>query len=177
MALSREKKTDVVAETSQLLADSKLTVIAKYQGTSVKSLQDLRRQARDNGTTVRIIKNRLFKLALDKDARFKGADSGPLTGQLLYAFGKDDETAPAQSLANFAKTEPQIEFIGGFSAEGDFLPAEDIKALAALPSKDQLRGMLVGTLSAPLSGFVNVLAGNVRGLLNVLSAHSEAIKE
>jgi len=61
------------------------------------------------------------------------------------------------------------------SSDGKFLAAEDVKVLAALPSKEQLRGQLVGTIAAPLSGFVNVLAGNVRGVLNVLSARADQL--
>ena len=175
MALTRQKKEEVVADIALLLSDSKLTVIAKYQGTSVGSMQSLRRQARDDGTQIRVVKNRLFKLAATGNERFKDVDTNLFTGQLLYAFNADDEVAPAQTLAKFAKSEPQIEFVGALSADGSFIEAVDVKALASLPSKDQLRGMLVGTIAAPLSGFANVLAGNVRGVLNVLNARSEQI--
>lgn len=175
MALSKDKKAQVVAEVGRLMADSKLTVIAKYSGTSVKSMQQLRREARDNGTTISVVKNRLVKKALGNDERFSKTNLDLLTGQLMYAFNSQDEVAPAQVLANFAKTEPQIEFVGAWNAEGQFLEATDVKALAALPSKEQLRAQLVGTIAAPLSGFVNVMAGNVRGVLNVLSARAEQI--
>ena len=175
MALSKDKKVEVVAEISQLLGRSKLTVVAKYSGTPVKSMQLLRSQARENGTVISVAKNRLVKKALEADERFKDTDTSLLSGQLMYAFNAEDEVAPAQVLANFAKTEPQIEFVGAYSADGQLLAAEDVKALAALPSKEQLRAQLVGTIAAPLSGFVNVLAGNVRGVLNVLSARAEQI--
>ncbi len=175
MALTKDKKSQIVDEASKLLASSKLTVMAKYEGTPVKSLQELRRSAKDNGTKVVVIKNRLFKLALSQDDRFKDIDSNNLTGQLLYAFNEQDEIAPAQSIANFAKTQTQVEFVGALDADGNFISAEDVKALAALPSKDQLRAQLVGTIAAPLTGFANVLAGNVRSVLNVLNARSEQI--
>jgi large subunit ribosomal protein L10 len=175
MALSKEKKADVVAEVSDLLSQSKLTVFARYTGTSVKSMQLLRDQADHNGTKIKVVKNRLFKKALANDDRFASADVGVLNGQLLYAFNSEDEVAPAQSLAAFAKTEPQIEFVGGLTFDGSLLSADDIKALASLPGKDQLRAQLAGTIAAPLTGFANVVAGNVRGLVNVLSARSEQI--
>jgi len=175
MALSKDKKSEVIDEVSALLKDSKLTVLAKYQGTSVKSMQELRKTSRDNGTRIMVVKNRLFRKALTSDERFKDTDLGILSGQLIYAFNSEDEVAPAQSLANFAKTEPQIEFVGALTADGQLLAAEDVKALASLPSKEQLRGMLVGTIAAPLSGFANVMVGNVRGILNVLNARSENI--
>jgi large subunit ribosomal protein L10 len=175
MALSKDKKSEVIAEVNDLLASSKLTVLAKYQGTSVKSLQDLRRQSRDNGTQIKVVKNRLFKKVLADNEKFKDIDSNTFTGQLLYAFNAQDEIAPAQSLANFAKTEPQVEFVGALTADGQLLGPDDVKALASLPSKDQLRAQLVGTIGAPLSGFANVLAGNVRGVLNVLNARAEQL--
>ncbi len=175
MALTKTKKHEVVAELSELLTTSKLTVVAKYEGTPVKAMQALRREARESNTTVKVIKNRLVIKALGKDEVLKNADTAALNGMLLYAFNSDDEVAPAQALANFAKKQPTLEFVGALTPEGTFMSAEDVKALASLPSKDQLRAQLVGTIGAPLSGFVNVLAGNVRGVLNVLQARADSL--
>jgi large subunit ribosomal protein L10 len=175
MALSREKKAQVIAEVADLLNTSKLTVVAKYSGTSVKSLQQLRRDSRDSGTKIRVVKNRLVKKAMSGSDKFKDIDMDLLSGQLVYAFNSQDEVAPAQNLAAFAKNEPQLEFVGGINSEGQQLTADDIKELASLPTKDQLRAQLVGTIGAPLSGFVNVLSGNVRGVLNVLNARADKI--
>lgn len=176
MALSKDKKAEVVAETAALLDSSKMTVLAKYQGTSVKAMQELRRQTAQNGTKVRVIKNRLFKLALDSSDRFKSADTTELQGQLLYAFNPEDEVAPAQSLAAFAKTESQLEFVGAYNADGQFISSDDVKALASLPSKETLRAQLVGTIGAPLTGFIGVMSGNIRGVMNVLNARADQIK-
>ena len=175
MALSKDKKAEVIAEVAELLRESKLTVYARYRGTSVKSMQELRRLAGENGTKILVVKNRLFKKVLENDARFKQIDKDSLSGQLMYAFNAEDEVAPAQSLANFAKTEPQIEFVGALSSDGQVLAAEDVKVLASLPSKNQLRAQLAGTIAAPLSGLANVVVGNVRGLLNVLTARAESV--
>jgi large subunit ribosomal protein L10 len=175
MALSKDKKTEVVAEMSQLLADSKLTVLAKYAGTSVKSMQELRAQAKQNGTKVSVVKNRLVIKAMTGHDQFKNFDTSVLKGQLMYAFNTEDEVAPAQVLANFAKNQPQIEFVGGINTDGQLLSADDIKALASLPSKDQLRAQLAGTIAAPLSGFLTVMSGNIRGVLNALNARAEQL--
>lgn len=175
MALSKDKKAEVVTRLGELLSSSKLTVFAKYSGTPVKAMQELRRQARETGTVVSVAKNRLVKQALSSDSRFKDADTSLLSGQLIYAFNSQDEVAPAQALAKFAKDEPQIEFVGAFNSEGQLLSADDLKVLAALPSKEQLRAQLAGTIAAPLSGFVNVLSGNIRGVLNVLNARAEQL--
>lgn len=170
MALTKQKKAEVVEEVTKLLSESKLTVVAKYQGTSVQAMQQLRRQAKESKTQVRVVKNRLFKQALGSSDVFKDIDTSQLSGQLMYAFNSADEAAPAQVLAQFAKTEPQISFLGAINADGQFMSAEDVVALANLPGKDQLRAQLAGTIAAPLSGLFNVVSGNVRGVLNVLSA-------
>ncbi len=175
MALSKDKKAEVVKTVSELLNSSKLTVVAKYSGTSVKAMQELRLQAKQNATAIKVVKNRLVKQALAKTDHLKAVDTTILGGQLIYAFNAEDEVAPAQVLANFAKQETQIEFVGAINAEGQMLSSEDVKALASLPSKDQLRAQLVGTIGAPLSGFVNVLSGNIRGVLNVLSARADQL--
>ena len=174
MAQTKVKKYEVVDEVVELLKSSKLTVVAQYQGTTVKALQTLRNESKASGTRVRVVKNRLVIKAMQQ-ADMKDVDTTDLKGMLLYAFNDVDEVAPAQALANFAKKNPTIKFVGGISADGKFLSAADISALASLPSKDQIRGMLVGTIAAPLSGFVNVLAGNVRGVLNVLNARAESL--
>jgi large subunit ribosomal protein L10 len=176
MALTKDQKNTIVSDTAKLLSEAKMTVVASYPGTTVSSIQTLRKQARENGTTIRVIKNRLVIKALSQTENLKDIPTTAITGQLLYAFNNEDEVAPAQVIANFAKTSPTLEFIGAFTAEGQFLGTDDVKALASLPTKDQLRGQLVGTIAAPLSGFVNVLAGNVRGVLNVLTARSKQLE-
>ena len=175
MALSKEKKQAIVGEVTDLLNTSKMTVVADYRGINVKSLQALRKAAKTNGTIVKVIKNRLVIQALKSSNNLKDTDINALKAQLLYAFNANDEVAGAQSLNDFAKTEANLKFVGAITTEGQFIGVEDVKALASLPSKDQLRAQLVGTIAAPLSGFVNVLSGNLRGFLNVLDARSKNI--
>ncbi|HSX23788.1 MAG TPA: 50S ribosomal protein L10 [Candidatus Saccharimonadales bacterium] len=170
MALTKDKKNEVVEEISQLLADSKLTVISAYKGTPVKAMQALRRQARDNGTKVQVVKNRLVIQALKSNEATKQLDTSALTGMLLYAFNSEDEVAPAQAIAEFAKKQPTLQFVGAITAEGDFMAAEDVKALAALPSKTQLIAGIIGTLNSPVNGVMSGLAGNLHGLLDGLAA-------
>lgn len=176
MALSKEKKHAVVADITNLLSDAKMTVVAKYTGTTVKGMQTLRKSAAQNATSIRVVKNRLVKKAMEANPSFASSDTSQLTGQLLYAFNSDDEVAPAQTLAAFGKTAQTLEFVGAFTADGQFIGPNDVKALASLPSKDALRGQLVGTIAAPLSGFVNVMSGNIRGVMNVLNARARQLE-
>jgi large subunit ribosomal protein L10 len=174
MALSKQKKLEIVDEVSRVLQDSKLIVLARYSGTSVQSMQELRRQAGSKDTQVKVIKNRLFKRALASDPKFTDLDSSVLEGQLIYAYSSVDEVAPASSLAAFAKSQPQISFIGGITADGQLLNSQDVQQLANLPAKNQLLGSLTATVAAPLTNFTAVLAANIRGLVNVLNAKAQA---
>jgi len=174
MALTKDDKHKVVAEVSELLSASKMTVVARYQGTTVKALQQLRRDSRGNGTQVKVVKNRLVKQALQGVDALKNVETNDLQGMLLYAFNSEDEVAPAQILAQFLKANPSVEFVGAISAEGKFLGAEDVKALATLPSKDQLIAQVVATLLSPLHDVTNALSGNLHALLDGVEAHATA---
>lgn len=170
MALTKDKKNEVVSEISQLLADSKLTVVAAYQGTSVKALQALRKSGRENGTTLKVVKNRLVIQALKANDTTKDLDTSALTGMLLYAFNSEDEVAPAQTLANFAKTQPTLQFVGAITSEGSFMSADEVKVFATLPSKNQLIAGIISTLNSPVMGVMSGLRGNLHGLLSALEA-------
>ncbi len=169
MALTKDKKNSVVEEVDQLLKDSKMTVVAAYQGTPVKAMQALRRQGKDNGTTLKVIKNRLVIKALQSTDSHKAADTSVLNGMLLYAFNAEDEVAPAQVIATFAKTQPTLEFVGAYSADGSFIGADEVKALAALPGKNQLIAGIINTLNMPVHGVMSSLNG-LPSLLSSLEA-------
>lgn len=174
MALSKTQKNDVVSEVAGLLGSSKMTIVAKYQGTTVKALQGLRREAKGNGTKVKVVKNRLVIKALAQNDTLKDVETNELQGMLLYAFNADDEVAPAQVLNTFAKTNPTLEFVGGITAEGKFISAADVKALADLPSKPQLIAQVVATLLSPVNDVTNALSGNLHALLDGVEAKATA---
>jgi large subunit ribosomal protein L10 len=170
MALTKDKKHEVVKEVAEALVSSKMTVVAKYQGTTVKAIQQLRRDARANGTKLRVVKNRLVQKALADIDTLKDVDTSQLTGQLLYAFNMQDEVAPAQALATFAKLNPSIEFVGAITAEGKFLTKDEVTALATLPSRENLIAQVIATLQSPLNDTVSGLSGNLHALLDGIEA-------
>lgn len=174
MALSKSKKNEVVSEVAELLKASKLTVVAQYQGTTVKAIQSLRKEAKANGTKVSVIKNRLVIKAVEANETLKGVDTSALKGQLLYAFNDQDEVAPAQVLNTFAKTNPSIQFVGAITADGNFMSADDVKALAVLPSKNELVAQVVATLLSPVHDVTNALSGNLHALLDGVEAKAAA---
>ncbi len=176
MAKTREAKNKDLTELVDLLSDSKLTVVAQYTGLGVQQMQTLKHDSNGSNTQVRVAKNRLVKLAASKVDALQDTDLSELKGQLLYAFNSDDEVAPAQALNAFAKQNPDLQFVGAISESGEYLNADQVTEMANLPTKDQLRGQLVGVLAAPLSGLVGVLSGNMRGLVTVLNGRKDALE-
>jgi large subunit ribosomal protein L10 len=170
MAISREKKQSVVNEMSELLGGAKMTALAAYEGLSVAELQELRRTAREQHVTIRVVKNRLVRVALRQSEQLKGVDTSPLKGQLLYAMSAEDEVAPAQALANFAKTHDALQLTGGISADGKLLSADEIKALATLPGKNELIAQVLATLASPVNDVLSGLSGNLHALLDGVEA-------
>ena len=175
MAISRDKKNTLVAKLAESFADAKGSVVATYTGLSVADMQELRASARENDVTITVAKNRLVRVALGANDKFKNADTSLLTGQLVYAFSSVDEVAPAQVLAKFAKKHPELKLVAGFDGTGASLDTATVSALAELPTKDQLRGQLVSVIAAPLTGFLGVANGAQRGFAQVLSQRAESI--
>ncbi len=170
MAISRDKKNELVAELTELLTNAKTTAFATYQGLSVADVQVLRAAARDNGVVIKVVKNRLVRVALNDVEAYKDVDTSSLNGQLLYAMSAEDEVAPAKVLSEFAKTNPALAIAGGFSLEGGLMSADDVKALAALPSKSQLIAEVIAQLLSPVHDVTNALSGNLHALLDGVEA-------
>ena len=170
MAISRDKKQTLVAELVELLSDAKATAFAQYEGLSVADLQALRAAAREAGVSIKVVKNRLFRVAMSENSTYKDTDTSGLKGQLIYAISADDEVAPAQVLNTFAMEHPELQLVGGFSGEGLALSSDEVKALAGLPSKNQLIAEVVAQLLSPVHDTVNALSGNLHGLLDGIEA-------
>lgn len=172
MAISKQKKNELVADLTELLTNAKTTVYAKYQGLTVAELQDLRKAARENGVKIKVVKNRLVRVAMGQIAVYKDTDMTGLTGQLLYAVSDNDEVAPAKVLAEFAKTHNALALVGGFNDLGNALSEDDVKALAAMPSKNELIAQVVAQLLSPVTDSVSALSGGLSGIVSGLEAHA-----
>lgn len=167
MAKTRVKKEEIIAGLEAKISGMKSAVIVDYKGLKVRDIEELRNTLRKQDIFFNVSKNSLTKIVLKKNGiEF---DEGVFTKPVAIAFAMEDEVAPAKEIALFAKKNEAIEILGGI-LERKFIDAAMVSKLAALPTKDQLRGKLVGVLSAPISGMVNVIGGNVRGLVNVLTA-------
>lgn len=174
MAISRDKKQALVSELTELLSNAKMTVFAHYDGLTVANLQKLRRSAREQNITIKVVKNRLVRVALSQNETLKNVDTNNLSGQLLYAISTEDEVAPAQALAAFSKTNPELKLAGAFSAEGKSLNVDEVKSLAILPSKNELIAQVLATLASPVNDVMNGLSGNLHGLLDGIEAKATA---
>lgn len=167
MAKTRVQKEADLAELTEKVKTAKSIVLSEYRGTTVKDMDKFRRQLEKENVFTKVYKITLIKKALAAN----GIEAGNLdykTPVILMA-SEGDETGPARLVKSFGKEVKTISILSGV-LEKSVMAKAQVEALADLPSKDELRAKLVGTINAPVSGFVNVLAGNIRSLINVLNA-------
>lgn len=174
MAVTREVKEKAVQQLSDDLGRIKLAVLTDYRGLTVREMEELRAKLREEGIDYRVTKNTLLRIAAGNHPKLKDLDPSQFTGPMALAMGYDDEVAPARVIFQYAKEHKALEIVGALTADGQLLDAGQVKALASLPTKEQLLAQVVGTIAAPLSGFMSVMSGNLRGIVNVLNAIKEA---
>lgn len=172
MAKLRSRKEAEVKEFVDGLKNAKSVVFADLAGLKVNDANSFRRTARKDDVSISTAKKTLLRIAL-KEAGVTAVDPKNLGGSVSMLFGMGDAVAPAKALEAFRKDHESVKILGGL-LDDQWMSAEQVKALAKLPSKQQLIGQLVGTLNAPISGLVNVLNGNLRGLVVALNAIKEA---
>lgn len=170
MAQTKNQKKEIVKDLAEKLESSKAVVFSDFKGLSVKDMTDLRKELRAEGVDFKVIKKTLADIAL-RDA---GIDLSvkKLEGQIAVAVSQNNEVAAAKIIAKAAKANENLKILGGILGTKS-LNHEEVMALSKLPSKEELLAKFVGTINTPISGFVNVLAGNLRGLVQVLKAVGE----
>src|SRR3954447_2363181 len=142
-----ETKKQIVVEIADKLKASKSTVVVDYRGLNVAELTELRKQLREAGIDFKVYKNSMTRRAADA-VELSGLNEA-LTGPNAIAFGTEDVVAPAKIINDFAKKHEALEIKAGV-IEGNLATAEDIKALAELPSREGLLSMLLSVLQAPI---------------------------
>lgn len=149
-----ELKQPIVQEISEQIKDAQSVVLVDYRGLTVEEVTALRKELREAGVTYKVYKNTLMNFA------FKGTDfesmSSLLEGPNAIAISKDDATAPARILSKFAKTAPALELKAGV-VEGTFYDADGIKAVASVPSREELLSKLLGSIQSPITNLARVL--------------------
>lgn len=166
--MERAAKSEAIASLGQLFKSTKVVVVAHYSGLTVAQMQTLRRQMKQAGAAVKVAKNRLAKIALE------GSDVASiaplLKGPTLIAFSGDPVAAPKVAV-DFAKANERFVIIGGAMGKTSLDP-NGIKALAALPSLDELRAKIVGLIQAPATKVAQVVNAPAAKLARVVQAYA-----
>lgn len=153
MSLNLEGKKEVVAEVSARLAKAQSVIIAEYRGLPVEQITVLRSQARASGVYLRVLKNTLARRAVQGTPFEKLSDQ--MIGPLAYGIS-DDPVSAAKVLHTYAKTNDKLVIKGG-AMPNQVMSAKEVGSLAMLPSRDELLAMLMGTMQAPVTKFVQTL--------------------
>ncbi|MBA4763334.1 50S ribosomal protein L10 [Sphingomonas sp.] len=167
--MDRSQKTQAVAELNSTFNEVAVVVVTRNLGMTVKQSTDLRNKARAAGASYKVAKNRLAKIAIEGTGYAVLADL--LTGPTALSYSTDP-VAAAKVVSDFAKTNDKLEIVGG--AMGSMLlDAEGVKALASLPSLDELRGKIVGLLQAPAAKLASITQAPAAQLARVFNAYAE----
>ena len=168
--MDRAQKEELVAELKTTFDETTSVVVTHYSGLSVAELTDLRSRMREAGAQFRVTKNRLTKLALD------GTKCDPLAqyfaGPTAIAYS-DDPVAAAKVAVEFSKENEKLIVLGGMMDETE-LDASGVAALAKMPSMDQLRGKIIGVISAPATKVAGVLQAPAGQLARVFGAYGQS---
>jgi large subunit ribosomal protein L10 len=168
MAVTKEKKQEILKDLEDKFQKAKAVYFSHYRGLDVKSLENLRKQMREQDIDFKVAKKTLMKLA----AKNKGLADLPedfMEGPVGATFSYEDEISGAKLLYTFAKGNEALEILGGI-IEGRFVTKEEALELAQLPSKEELIAKLIGSIKSPISGFYGVLSGVMRNFVYVLQA-------
>lgn len=174
MAISRVAKEQAVDKLTDELGRIKLAVMTDYRGLTVREVEELRQNLRDAGISYRVAKNTLLRLATKNNPALAGIDPNTFNGPMALAMGFDDEVAPARVIFQYAKKHDALEIVGAITGDGTVLGAAEVKALATMPTREQLIAQVVGTIAAPLTGFVTVMSGNLKSIVYLLNALQES---
>lgn len=165
-----QQKKEVVNELTEKIKSAKAMVLADYRGLTVEQDTELRNALRKAGIEYKVVKNTLTRFAMKENGL--GEIETHLNGPTALALSENDPVAPAKVLAEYAKKYEKLELKAGV-VEGKIIDINGIKALAELPPREVLIAKVLGGFNAPISGLVNVLNGNIRGLVVALNAIAE----
>lgn len=165
MAQTKEQKKKIIEDLKEKIEKQKAIVFADFSGVKVKNLQKLRKEAREKDCEVKVAKKTLVSLALKEKSL--EVNLKKMVGEIALGFGYKDKISPFKVLYNFSKENENLKILGGFIGK-EFLDKEKAIAIAQLPTREELLTKLVGSISSPLLGLINVLQGNLKGLIYIL---------
>jgi len=165
-----QEKTDSIEALKERLGSAKTAVLTEYRGLTVQQLSDLRKQLKGASAEYKVVKNRLARIAVKGGAL--DALGAHLKGPTGLAFTTQDPVAVAKTLQAFVRTNPQLQIKLGL-VEGKVLQPAELKALADLPSKEQIRSQIVGAVQGPMAQLVSLLQAPLREIVYVLEARGK----
>lgn len=168
--MKREDKREVVSDLQQRLLRAKVTILTRFSGLNVGKMTQLRRDLRKAGVEYRIIKNTLFRLAIQGSPQ--EILSPHLEGPLAVAWSEKDPVGPAKILAKYSKDFPQLQILVAAS-DGRLWDAKAIQGWVNLPSLEELRAKILGLIQAPATGLVRLFNTPGTQMAQVLKARSE----
>ena len=168
MAFTKQQKQKIVEELKEKIDKQKVIVFFDFTGLKVKDLSNLRKKLKKENGELKVAKKTLLAIAFKELNESIAKNIKKLTGEIALVFGYQDIILPAKTLWQFSRDFPNLKILGGF-VENDFKAADEIIALAQLPSREELLAKLVGSIASPMSGFVNVLQGNIRNFVYIIS--------
>ena len=171
MALTKERKNELLAQYRKWIAGSRAVFMSEYKGVNMKQLDDLRARLREVGGEYHVLKNTLMRLAFEEAGYEIHEDL--FSGSTAVSFAFDDTPAAAKTLSDFANAVPFVKLKGGYLGKG-YMKGPDVVALAELPPLPVLRAQLLGAIQAPASKLVRTLAEPGRGVAAAIRAYSEA---
>ena len=167
---TRAFKDEKISEIKEKVDKAQVAIVTEYRGMTVEEITKLRREIQKNGGDYMVTKNTLAKIAI-KDTPYEIL-AETLKGPIAIAFGFDDPVSPAKALSKFIKDAKKGEIIGA-ALDGKLLSAEETKALAALPSKEEIYAKMLGSINSPASGIV----GSINAVMAQLTRAMAAVRD
>jgi large subunit ribosomal protein L10 len=169
MAKTKEQKQEILDDLKEKIAKQKSVVFTDFTKVNVKDLTELRKKMKESDCEFKVAKKTLIQKAFEDSNPKVGESVREMSGEIALGFGYSDEVSPFKISGDFSKKNENFKILGGLIGD-DVFKDDKAKVLSELPTKQELLARMVGSIGAPISGFVNVLGGNIRNLIYTLNA-------
>ena len=169
--MNKNEKADIIAEAKELIENATAIYLTDYSNINVADISDIRNQFRKDGVQYKVIKNTLFKRALDESGKFEKL-SNHLKGMTGFAFASTNPVAPAKIIKKYFDASKKLSLKGCY-IETEYFDGSRLNELASLPSKQELIAGILGSLNSPVSGIVGSIGAVIRELVNVVDQISK----
>ncbi len=168
MAQTKQQKQKTLEDLKEKIERQKAIVFLDFTGLKVKDLSNLRKKLKSENGELKVAKKTLMEIAFKELNPVVAKNIRKLSGEIALVFGYQDIILPAKTVWQFSLGNPNLKILGGF-IEKKFREAEEIITLAQIPSREELLAKLVGSIASPISGLINVLQGNIRNFVYIIS--------